>query len=121
MGKNPNGEERRKFVRIKKHFIIRFSEKGNPSMKHEISQVEDISKGGMRFSSTISLEKDTVLVIELRTPYISETVHLEGTILDSESKVGGIIYQNRLVFNNLDTIAEDILTRIEKYNAERSE
>lgn len=112
----PEGSERRKFARIKKHYIIRFIQKGNRSVKYEVSQVENISRGGMLFSSSVGFEKDAELLIELRTPYIAETVHLTGIILECKDKVPGILFQNRLQFLDLSPTAQDILDKIEKYN-----
>lgn len=116
MAQQPEGAERRQFARIKKHYIIRFAQKNNLSLKYEVSQVENISKGGMSFSSAISFPADTELMIELRTPYMSETVHLVGVVLESKAKIPGILFQNRLKFTNLTTAAQDILEKIEKYN-----
>ena len=76
MEQKENGSERREFARIKKHFIIRFVQKNNLTVKYEVSQVENISKGGMSFSSSMSFAPNTELLIELRTPYMAETVHL---------------------------------------------
>ena len=108
--------ERRAFARIKKHFIIRFVQKNNLTVKFEVSQVEDISRGGMSFSSGISFAPDTELLIELRTPYMAETVHLVGVVLESKDKIPGILFQNRLKFKDLNPAAKDILDKIEKYN-----
>jgi hypothetical protein len=116
MFQNPDGSERRKSPRIKKHFIIRFIQKDNLTVKHEVSQVENISKGGMSFSSSVRFEKDAELLIELRTPYIAETVHLSGIILECKDKIPGILFQNRLQFLDLSPAAQDILDKIEKYN-----
>lgn len=116
MDKTSHGAERRSSIRVKKHYIIRFSQKDNPSLKYEVSQVENISKGGLCFSSSFSFAPGTVLAIELRTPYIAETVHLEGRVLESKDKIPGILFQNRLQFQGTTAQALDILDKIEKYN-----
>ncbi|MBF0121872.1 MAG: PilZ domain-containing protein [Candidatus Omnitrophica bacterium] len=116
MDPRPSGVERREFARIKKHFVIRFVQKNNLTVKYEVSQVENISRGGMSFSSGITFTPDAELLIELRTPYMSETVHLVGVVLESKDKIPGILYQNRIKFKDLTPGAKDILDKIEKYN-----
>ncbi|MFH0754467.1 MAG: PilZ domain-containing protein, partial [Candidatus Omnitrophota bacterium] len=74
------GAERRQHVRIKKNYIIRFHEKSNPAVKFEVSQIENISRGGLCFTSTTLFPVNLVLSIELRTPYITDTIYLEGAL-----------------------------------------
>ena len=114
------GAERRQFVRIKKNFIIRFYDKNNPELKLEVSQIENISKGGLCFTSTLLLPPNSQLSIELRTPYIADTIYLEGDLLHSEEKVKGLIYFNHVKFYNVSAQALDILEKIEKYNPNRN-
>lgn len=111
-----NAGERKKFPRIKKNYIIRFIEKANPSLKFEVSQIENISRGGICFTSTIAFKVGTELAVELRTPYIADTIYLEGRVLESNEKVKGLIYHNRFKFNEVTPLAESVLGKIEKYN-----
>lgn len=117
MPNQPQGQERRQTVRIKKHFILRFFLKNEPTKALEISQVEDISKGGICFTSTINFKKGDILGIELRTPYISDAINLEGTIVAIHDKIKGMIYQNHLQFQNITPAASAILEKIEQYNS----
>jgi hypothetical protein len=121
MNKKQQAVERRQFVRIRKHYIIRFYQKDNPSLKYEASQIENISKGGLCFTSTIPFDTNALLAIELRTPYVSEKVYLEGRILECKEKIKGVIYQNRIKFNDLTSHAADVLDKIEKYNLSKGE
>ncbi|GEM_PF-1029887 len=111
-----SGSERRQFIRIRKNYIVRFCQKNNPSLKFEVSQVENISRGGICFTSTMAFEPGSVVALELRTPYVADTICLEGQILDSHEKIKGLIYQNRLKFYNITHEASDVLEKIEKYN-----
>ncbi len=113
------GIERRQFVRIKKNYIIRFFEKNNPSVKFEVSQIENISKGGLCFTSNVFLTIGSNIAIELRTPYIADTIYLEGHLLNSTEKVRGLIYVNHLKFLNVTPEALEVLEKIEKYNSNR--
>jgi hypothetical protein len=121
MNKKQQTPERRQFVRIRKHYIIRFYQKDNPSLKYEASQIENISKGGLCFTSTIPFDIGAHLAIELRTPYVAEKVYLEGRILESKEKIKGVVYQNRIRFNDLSAHAVDVLDKVEKYNLSKGE
>ncbi len=116
MSLEPLGAERRQFARIKKNYIVRFYQKDNPTVKLEISQVENVSKGGLCFTSTILFKQNDMLSLELRTPYISDTIYLEGIILDIQEKIKGMIYKNRLQFQNISPMAAAVLKKIEQYN-----
>ncbi len=115
------GAERRQFIRIKKNYIIRFCEKNNPSLKFEVSQIENISKGGLCFTSTLSFEPGSLLAIELRTPYVADTIYLEGKVLDCREKIKGMVYDNRLKFQDVVPEALAVLEKIEKYNMNRAD
>ncbi len=121
MDKKAKFQERRQYVRIKKHYIIRFYQKDNPSLKYEASQIENISKGGLCFTSTIPFDVGAHLAIELRTPYVAEKVYLEGRVLDSKEKIKGVVYLNRVKFDILSTHANEVLEKIEKYNLGKEE
>ncbi len=117
MAHEPQGQERRQFTRIRKHFILRFFLKDAPGIDLEISQIEDISKGGICFTSTMNFKKGDALIIELRTPYIADVINFEGTIVAIQEKVKGMIYQNHLQFQNITTAGTAILEKIEQYNS----
>lgn len=117
----PQGKERRQFIRIKKNYIIRFCAKSNPSLKFDISQVENISRGGLCFTSTVPFDDGTDLAIELRTPYVADTIYLEGHILNSKEMVKGMLFANRVRFHDIAPESEDVLEKIEKYNIHKAE
>jgi hypothetical protein len=115
------GKERRQYSRIKKNYIIRFCEKSNPSLKFEVSQIENISKGGLCFTSTMAFNEGADLAIELRTPYVADTIYLEGHVLHSTETVKGLLYANRLRFHDVTPESADVLEKIEKYNLHKAE
>lgn len=115
------GKERRQYIRIKKNYIIRFCDKANPSLKFEVSQVENVSKGGLCFTSTIKFNEGDDLAIELRTPYVADTIYLEGHILHSRETVKGLLYANRLRFHDVSPESADVLEKIEKYNLHKAD
>jgi hypothetical protein len=113
---SPKGpDERRKHVRVDRNFILTYTDKLTPNVKNEITQLRNISRGGMCFVATRSFEKSTVLLIEMRTPFTTGSIMLEGIVLESRERIKGMIYDVRLQFQNLPPQASDILEKIEYY------
>jgi c-di-GMP-binding flagellar brake protein YcgR len=112
MDENEKQDERRQYLRIKKNFILTYFVKSDPVHKYEITQLKNISLGGMCFITTKPFAPQTDLGVDLKTPYLSETTHLEGQVLESHEKVKNMIYETRLKFNALTPQAEIILTRL---------
>ena len=111
--KVPEGqEERRKYKRINKNFILTYFDKTNPDEKYEITQLKNISLGGMCFITTRRFEPPAELRVELKTPFLSEATFLEGKILESHEKVKNLIYETRIQFSNLVPHAVIILEQL---------
>ncbi len=109
---NENWAERRRHQRIEKNFILTYYEKTNPSIKIELTQLKNISKGGLCFITTKAFSPSTKLGLELRTPYLSDTTYLEGTVLESRPKIEGIIYETRLQFEQLNPQADFLISKM---------
>ena len=109
---NENWAERRKYQRIEKNFILTYFDKENPSVRIELTQLKNISKGGLCFITTQAFAPSTKLGLELRTPYLSETTYLEGVVLESRPKIEGIIYETRLQFEELNPQADFLITKM---------
>ena len=108
-------EERRRYERINKSFVLSYYDLANPERKFEITQLKNISLGGMCFVTTRSFDPPARLGIELKTPYIAGTTYLEGTVLQSHEKMQGTIYETRLEFKALDTEAKILLEKLMEY------
>ncbi len=108
-------QERRKYTRIKKNFIISYYNKQSPSVKYEVSQIKNISLGGSCFITSNYCSPSTPIGIELKTPYLAGTVHLEGSVLESQEKVPNLVYETRLVFEPLTPQADFVLKKIVEY------
>lgn len=117
MVNEPQGQERRQSVRISRNFILRFFLKDNPAVNVEISQVENISRGGICFTSVVNFKKGDVLTIELRTPYITDVILLDGVIVSILEKVKGLIFENHVQFQHVTAKAAVILEKIERFNS----
>ena len=107
-----SAQERRKYKRINKHFILTYFHKNNPSQKIEITQLKNISMGGMCFVTSQKFDSGTQLGVELKTPYLADTTYLEGVVLESHEKVMDLIYETRLKFELLNPQAEFLLAKL---------
>lgn len=112
MVKNKNNDERRRYQRINKKFILSYFERSNPSQKFEITQLKNISLGGMCFIASRPLELSSNLQIELRTPYLSDRTHFDGKVLESHEKVRDMIYEIRTEFNELNSQAKFLIEKL---------
>jgi c-di-GMP-binding flagellar brake protein YcgR len=108
-------EERRQYVRVEKNFILTYFDPGKPRDIHEITQLKNISLGGMCFVTSKKIAPGTVLGIDLNTPYVSDTTYVEGKVLQSHEKVSGIIYETRFQYADLSPEAEFVLKKLITY------
>jgi len=116
-----SNEERRQYERIKKSFILSYYDLANPERKFEITQLKNISYGGMCFITSKNYESSTKLGVELKTPYLAGTTHLEGAVLGSNEKMKDAIYETRLQFGPLEAEAKVLLGKLIKLFVEDEE
>ena len=106
---------RRQHVRIYRNFILSYYSVSNPSVHKEVSQINNISQGGMSFCVTTPLKVGEALGIELTTPYLAESVYLQGDVLECREKISQLIYEVRLQFKDPSTQAKEVLAKVEQY------
>ena len=104
--------ERRQYFRINKNFILTYFDQASPSQKYEITQLKNISLGGMCFITTKSFEPSMKLGIELKTPYLAGTTYLEGIVMESHEKMKDKIYETRLQFESLGAESRVLLEKL---------
>ncbi len=104
--------EKRKYPRINKHFILSYFDLNDPLVRHNASQLQNISLEGLCLITGKAFSTGTRLGIELRTPFLSEFVHLKGTVLDSREKIKNIIYETRVQFDDVAQPSKDVLTKL---------
>ncbi len=113
MNKQKNSEvERRQYKRIEKHFVISYHDKNDPATKHDISQVKNISLGGMCFITSKKFSLSTEFHLELKTPYLPQSIALDGKVIESKEKVANILYETRIEFGKLGKEAKEVLEKI---------
>jgi len=113
---NNSFDERRKHQRIYRNFILSYYEKGQLSIGNYVSQVNNVSKGGVNFSSTHPIKEGAMVTVDLRTPFISDAMHLEGVVLACKEKIPGMIYEIRLQFQEVPQEILSVLDKIETYS-----
>jgi ribosome recycling factor len=105
-------QERRKHERIMRKFIVSYRPVAERSATFDISQIKNISLGGMRFIASRYFELDAMLEIELQTPFIKELLTLQARVLESKEVVVDMIYDTRVIFPELNEEARHYLTKI---------
>ena len=111
----PNEPERRHYKRIKKNFILKYYDLEFPQEKFEVTQLKNISKGGLCMITSKKCEPPMKIGIELNTPYLTDTTYLEGSVLASHEKIKNLIYETRLQFEQLDPEAEFLIEKLSEF------
>ena len=112
---NNSSDERRKHLRIYRNFIMSYHEKGKSIIKHNVSQVNNVSKGGLNFILTHPLKIGGVVTIDLKAPFVADPIHLEGVVLECKEKIPEMIYEIRLQFQEIPREVLTVLEKMESY------
>ena len=110
--KKPDQPERRQYKRFKKHFILTYWDLGDPHLRHEATQLKNISLGGVCFVTAKFYAPMTTLCIELKTPFYSELTRLEAKVVQSNEKIKDVVYETHMVFEHLSQNAQFALSKI---------
>jgi hypothetical protein len=116
---NTPPNERRKYLRIYRNYIMSYHEKGKSVFRKQVSQVNNVSKGGMSFSSTHPLKQGINVLIDLKTPFIADPIRLEGVVLECKEKIADMIYAVRVQFHEVPEDVLVVLDKIESYGKEK--
>jgi hypothetical protein len=108
-------KERRKHVRVYRNFILSYHEKGKSTISRYVSQVNNISLGGLSFFSTHLLKQGIVIIVDLKAPFIADSIRLEGLVLECREKIPDMIYEIRLKFQDIPQQVLAVLEKIESY------
>ena len=116
MGNMYDGEEHRRDVRLFKNFSLSFHLEDSVKKSDETS-IKDISRGGLRFTSSRSLNVGDHLVFEIGIPYIApKKLNLEGLIVSTKQVTSGLVYEIRVKFISMDDQTIELFDMIEKRN-----
>jgi hypothetical protein len=105
-------EERRQYKRINRSFILSYFDLAEPDYKFEITQIKNISLGGMCFVATKDFDNSVKLGLELKTPYLSGTTYMEGAVVGSVERMKDKIYETRIQFDPLEPEAKVLLQKL---------
>ncbi len=108
-------KDRRQHPRIYRNFILSYWLTDNAKEKFEVSQLNNISQGGVSFIATAPIVENSKVSIELSTPFLTDKILLEGSVLQSIVKIEGLIYEIRVQFEQPSQSALEILKKIETY------
>jgi len=100
--------ERRRFERIQKQFVLTYKVRGK-NEKYEVSQIKNISEGGMLFTTSKDFLQETVLEVELKTPISAKGVNFLAKVVESQQVIEGLIYNTRVSFMEVDEQAQYLI------------
>lgn len=107
-------QERRKSKRLRRHFVIAYRVH-KAGAEYDLSQIKNISKGGLRFTTSRQYSSGAVLSIELRTPISRDRIKLLGKVVASEVLMDGLIYDTRVTYIDMDKDTEVLIEKIIQY------
>ena len=56
------------------------------------------------------------IIINLKTPFISDSINVEGVVLECKEKIADMIYEVRLQFQEVPQQVLTVLEKIETYS-----
>lgn len=104
--------EKRKYPRINKHFMLSYFDLNDPLVRHNASQLKNIGLGGLCLITSKAFLTGTRIGIELKTPFLSEFIHLKGTVLESKEKIRNVIYETRIQFDDIPLPTHAVMTKL---------
>jgi len=95
------GPERREHPRMRVNFVVNYRIQELLD-SYDLSQTKDVSQGGALLTTNKPFEKDTHLTMNLRIPFVSQKIELEGKVIGSREVVRDLVYETRVSFIGLD-------------------
>ena len=102
-------EDRRRYPRVNKTFVVSFSRYGEAGTHADISQTRNISLGGILLTTDIQYAPGTVLTLKLRLPVQRDTVNVLGRVITSKRIVNKLIYDTHIEFMEIDEANREAL------------
>ncbi len=108
--KDFKGEEKRKYLRLNKNLVISYI-KEDKDKGYDLSQIHNISQGGLLFNASQEFEEGDVLSIWVRFPFLKERTNILAEVVGCQ-KLRKRLYQVRVQFVE---IPEDVLGKFKDY------
>jgi len=96
----PEKNQKRQCPRVNGHFIVSYSLEGKDEII-ELSQIKNLSQGGMALNTSIKFNPGTQLTLKLRIPLAHEPVKIIGRVVESRD-LGKNLYNTRIQFVTID-------------------
>lgn len=107
-------KNRRLSTRMNKKFLVNVRKKDEPGLLMAISEIHNISQGGLSFVSQDPINSAEKLILEIQAPMLPKPIIVEGTVLESIVKAHAGNYHIRLKYDRLDDEVMLVLRRLEK-------
>ena len=108
-------EEKRKYPRIDKHFVVSYR-KSDQEKIIDISQTKNLSLGGLLLTTLEQFDAGAQLIVSLKVPSIADPIEINAKVVSCNKSGAGTIYETRLEFINVDEKhAEAIKQVVEQY------
>ncbi len=107
-------EERRKHKRLKRKFIVSFRPYGK-NTAFDVSQMKDISVGGVRFMTSKPYAEGTTLILQFKTPISAFKFEVTGNVIESKKVVENLIYDTHVSFMDVDKDSAKVIKETVDY------
>jgi len=107
-------QERRKSKRINRHFVITYRVHDRDT-QYDLSQIKNISKGGLRFTTSKQYPEGTILSLELRTPVTTDRIKFLGKVVSSKVVLDGLIWDTRVAYVDMDEDTKRLVDKTIQY------
>lgn len=109
--------ERRMYPHFRKQYTVIFALRDEPHKTYDMSQLLDISRGGLKFFSYVHYPVGVRIVFHIRFPFLyPEVTTIEGEVVGTEAVLQGMTYKIRIKFINLTPAVMETLLQMEKVN-----
>ena len=107
------GRDLRKSIRAKAKYILKYSLRGdNRNMVGvNISQIKDISAGGVKFTCSYKISRGTELDLNVKLPTSGREMFIVGKVEGVEEIMKDMIYETRVKFENINEEQREALDR----------
>jgi c-di-GMP-binding flagellar brake protein YcgR len=106
-----SGPERRRSKRIDHPFNVAFRSKENPTLPWNLSLIQDISNGGLRFQHDAQLSADSVWLLKINIGLGEPPVKCEGKVLRCLKRNQSNFYEIGMQFGGLDLQQRGLIDR----------
>ena len=96
------GAEKRVFPRVFGHSVVQYTTLGGEQQHSDMSQLKNISAGGMLFVTGEDFASGQQLALRIRLPNAIEPVCAQGDVVCSEKVVTNLVYKTHVSFSHVN-------------------